>query len=179
MPIWPRNLNLDRDFTKLHSGTMPFRAEINTKIDAEFNSASICRCCTAWYAFCHPFQISTCSMTAQLAATWSGRTMQGNLSVVEPAATVFRRAVDRLHGVMTVEDALASLRLQGSCMLVFWSLACWVRQPRQQVDPTTLLTSLLSSSPSRLATSVLRNAFALLSLFRQCYHPRATLVQAT
>ena len=118
-------------------------------------------------------------MAAQLAASWSGRTLQGNLSVVEPAAAVFRRAVDRLHRIMSVEDALASLRVEGSCMLVFWSMACWVRQPRHQVDPTTLLASLLSDSPSRLATSVLRNAFALLSLLRQCYHPRARLVQAT
>ena len=27
MPIWPRDLNLDRDFTKSHSETTPFRAE--------------------------------------------------------------------------------------------------------------------------------------------------------
>ena len=114
-------------------------------------------------------------MAAALPGTWNARTLQNNLALMKPAAPVFRRAVDRLHGVMSEAEAVAALRQEGSCMVLFWTLACWLREPRNQKDADTLLADLLSATPSRLATAVLRNALALLTICRQCSHPRADL----
>ena len=64
-------------------------------------------------------------------------------------ADVFRHAVNRLPHVVTVEDAHRALALPGSCMLAFWGLACWMRDPRNQAEDeaAVLLQSLLGPTP--------------------------------
>ena len=124
------------------------------------------------------------SSNAQQASTSSNqqvyhpRTIAIHLNTVDTSAPTYRHAAARLPDIHTIADATLALRHPGSPMLVFWQLACRMREPRSQPDPTALLTNLLSANPCRQAVGFLRDALAALRLFRQGTHPRVNLFHA-
>ena len=105
-------------------------------------------------------------------------TVRAHLATVDASAVVYRRALDRLVEVHSVEDARRHLARTGSAMAVFWQLACRMRQPRSQVLPAQLLMECLARSSSRRAEETLRTAVAMLQVFRLAYHPRVNLWQS-
>ena len=117
-------------------------------------------------------------MASSSSASYHPRTIVRHAHILDTASSICRHAAHRLPNVHTPEDAIASLRIDGSAMLIFWHVACRMRQPRRQTDPQDLLTNLLSAAPSQVAVSVLRDALAQLRLWREALHPRAKLSEA-
>ena len=105
-------------------------------------------------------------------------TVRAHLGTVDASAVVYRRAVDRLPDVHTAEDARRHLRVPGSAMLVFWQLACRMREPRSQVPPAELLADCLSGLCSRRAEETLQTVLAMLQVFRLGCHPRTNMWQS-
>ena len=106
------------------------------------------------------------------------RTIAIHLHTVDSSAPTYRHAAARLPNIHTIADATVALRHPGSPMLVFWQMACRMREPCSQPDPTALLTNLISPNPTRQAVGVLRDALAALRPFRQATHPRVNLFHA-
>ena len=85
------------------------------------------------------------------------------LQTIGLTAAVLQWAVNRLDVMMCLEEAEAAMHQDRSCMCLFWAMAYWMREHRCQPDPKQLLRDLLSPNPSRLATSTLCKAFAILA----------------
>ena len=74
---------------------------------------------------------------------------------------------------MTVEHARVALRHPGSPLLLFWNVVCGLRHRRGTVDPSVQLQYCIARRGDRVSEGLLRNAFALLNIMRQCRSPRA------
>ena len=78
-------------------------------------------------------------------------TVRAHLGTVDASAIVYRRAVDRLPEVPTLEDAQRHLRAARSAILAFWQLACQMREPWSQFHLAKVLEDWLSVLRSRQA----------------------------